>query len=329
MPCYFFWGEDEFALTQAVEKLKAQVLDPAWIQFNYEQFAGDRLESFDEALNQAMTPVFGMGGRLVWIKETKIGHQAADAFYQNLERTLAALPESSHLLFTSDKKPQKRLKAIKLLEKHHTQFSEFTLISPWQTEALIDRTGQWARQWGLRLSEEAVELLAIAVGNDTRRLTNELEKLQLFGSGEGAVIGRGEISRLVVSDTQNSLQLAKALGKGQRAIAIQLIYDLLNLNEPALKITATLVGQFRTWTKLKLLLEQGERDNQKIAKAIGIGNPKRIYFLSKEVHHLRGDRWLRCLPILLDLELQLKRGVPPDTALITAASKICTLCSGR
>lgn len=62
MPTYLYWGEDDFAIAQALEQLKLKVLDPSWLQFNYHKLSGDSPEAIIEGLNQAMTPVFGTGG---------------------------------------------------------------------------------------------------------------------------------------------------------------------------------------------------------------------------------------------------------------------------
>ncbi|MDJ0562369.1 MAG: DNA polymerase III subunit delta, partial [Microcystis sp. M49629_WE12] len=45
MPTIFYWGEDEFAINQAVKNLQAKLLDPNWIQFNYDKINGDRNEA--------------------------------------------------------------------------------------------------------------------------------------------------------------------------------------------------------------------------------------------------------------------------------------------
>ncbi|MFM6408784.1 MAG: DNA polymerase III subunit delta, partial [Microcystis sp.] len=100
MPTIFYWGEDEFAINQAVKNLQAKLLDPHWIQFNYDKINGDRNEAIIEALNQAMTPVFGMGNRLVWLADTVICQQCSEDIFQELQRTLPNLPENSYLLLT-------------------------------------------------------------------------------------------------------------------------------------------------------------------------------------------------------------------------------------
>ncbi|MGH2414107.1 MAG: DNA polymerase III subunit delta, partial [Microcystaceae cyanobacterium] len=136
-------------------------------------------------------------------------------------------------------------------------------------------------------------------------------------------LNQSEVAALVNVNTQNSLQLATAIRYGNYDKALGLVADLINRNEPALKIVATLVGQFRTWAIVKLKLEAGEKDEKIIATAAEVSNPKRIYFLRQDVQLLCSHQLLATLPILLALEFHLKRGADP---LATLQTKIIELC---
>lgn len=120
-----------------------------------------------------------------------------------------------------------------------------------------------------------------------------------------------------MTHTQTSMQLANALREGQTDRALALAHGLLGRNEPALRIVATLVGQFRTWLWVKLMAEAGERDNRTIAQAADIGNPKRVFFLQKEVRQLSVRQLKQTLFHLLELEAALKLGTPETVALPT------------
>jgi DNA polymerase-3 subunit delta len=324
MPAYLFWGEDDFAIAREAEKLHRQVLAPDWVQFNYDKLAGDNSDRLIEGLNQAMTPVFGMGGRLVWLVETNICQQCSEALLSELERTVVNIPDSSHLLFTSSKKPDRRLKSTKLLEKH-ARVREFPLLSPWKTDELAQQVRLVAEEIGVRLSLDAVDLLVESVGNNTRLLWGELTKLSVYAAEK--TIARREVASLVNVNTHNSLQLALAIRNGQTARALGLVADLLDHAEPALRIVATLVGQFRTWTLVKLKIEAGEKDEQAIATTAEIGNPKRVYFLRREVNNLSSKQLLNTLPLLMELEWSLKQGAEPLAALQTKVVEICSLFS--
>ena len=325
MPVYFFWGEDDFRLTQAVKQLQESVLDPNWLQFNYDKLSGEKPELVIEALNQAMTPVFGVGDRLVWLHETTICQHCSQELLSELERTLPVIPSNSHLLFTTSKKPDRRTSATKLVQKY-AKFQEFTPIPPWKTDAIAQQVEELAHQQQVQLTPAAVEALANAVGNDTRRLWTELEKLSLYAGESQTPLDVSVITALVSCHTQSSLQLATAIRKGDTHKALGLVTDLLNRNEPSLKIVATLVGQFRTWLIVKLMLKAGEKNEKAIASAAGINNPKRLYFIRQEIKSLSVEKLVSIFDLLLDLEFKLKRGYEPLSTLQRVIVELCQMC---
>ncbi|BAZ46409.1 DNA polymerase III subunit delta [Chondrocystis sp. NIES-4102] len=308
MPVYLYWGEDDFSLTQAVEKLQAQVLDSNWLQFNYHKLIGDRSETIIEGFNQVMTPVFGAGERLVWLAQTNLCEQKPDDQVLNeLKRTLEFIPTSSHLLLTTEKKPDGRLASTKLLNQY-ASVKDFSLIPPWKTDLIAAKIKEIAQVINLPLTPSAIALLTDSVGNDTRQLWNELQKLKIFWGDQSQPLDEDSISALVICNTQNSLKLATAIKNGKAATALSLITDLINHNEPPLKIVATLVGQFRTWTIVKLMQELGQTDNKALATAAGINNPNRLYFIRQEISQTTTQQLLAVLPQLLELEYHLKTG---------------------
>jgi DNA polymerase III subunit delta len=323
MPVYLYWGEDDFAIAQAVEKLQARVLDPNWLQFNYHQLPGERPEMVIEALNQVMTPIFGLGERLVWLIHTNLCQQKPSADTLNeLERTLKVIPATAHLLLTTNKKPDGRLGSTKLLSKYAV-VKDFSLIPPWKTDLIAAQVKRVAQEKQLKLTSKAIALLTESVGNNTRQLWNELEKLKIYWGDNPPPLDETAVAKLVLCNTQNSLQLAAAIKNGKTDEALGLVTDLINHNEPALKIVATLVGQFRTWTIVKLMQQSGNRDNKAIAAAAGINNPNRLYFINQEIQNIHAQKLLATLPILLELEYSLKSG---GVALTVLQTKIIELC---
>lgn len=327
MPVYFFWGADEYRLKKAVSTLRDRALDPAWATFNDNRIAPDTPDAPIEALNQAMTPPFGMGQRFVWLFDTTIGQRCSEAVMEEMARTLPAVPDTSVLLLTSPNKPDGRLKSTKLLKKH-ADVREFAAIAPWQTDQMIGQVKRVAQEMNVRLKPQSAELLAEAVGADTRRLYNEMEKLSVYWSAQGQVktdpLPPEAVSRLVSVSTQTSFQLAESLIAGRTDQALSLATDLLANNEPALRVVATLVGQFRRWLWVSLMAAEGERDVKMIAKAAEINNPKRVYILQKQVRGCSPRQLQRSLNLLLDLEFSLKRGAPEEITLQTKVIEIAS-----
>jgi DNA polymerase III subunit delta len=241
MAIYFYWGEDSFAMARAVKTLQDQVLDPDWASFNLDKITPDQADGVRQGLNQAMTPPFGLGQRLVWLAETGLAQRCPEDLLAELERTLPAIPQQTTLLMTSSSKPDGRLKSTKLLQKH-AQVQEFSPIPPWKTDLLAQQVKRVAQELGVKLSAAGVDFLVEAVGNNTRQLYNEMEKVKVFADASHAQIGPDTLALLVTASTQSSLKLAAAIRQGQTAVALELVADLLRQNEPALKIVATLVG---------------------------------------------------------------------------------------
>ncbi|HIK18714.1 MAG TPA: DNA polymerase III subunit delta [Leptolyngbyaceae cyanobacterium M33_DOE_097] len=328
MSIFVYWGDDEFAIAQAVLAIRQKAIDPSWEGFNYEKINSDQPDAVTYALNQAMTPPFGAGNRLVWLAETSVCQRCPEGVLAELERSLPQIPETSVLLLTCAGKPDGRLKSTKLLQQYG-EVREFAVIPPWKTELLVKQVQQTAQSLGVKLTKTAIEQLAEAVGSNTRQLYSELEKLRLYAGANQKPLDEATVAQLVTTTSQSTIQLAAAIRQGHAAIALDLVADLLRQNEPALMIARSLITQFRTWAWVKLLLETGERDERAIAEMAEIGNPKRIYFLKQEVGHLSATNLLQTLPILLELDAGLKSGSDELMILQTKVIELCQVCRAR
>jgi DNA polymerase-3 subunit delta len=326
MPIYLYWGEDDFSMNRAVKRLRDRTLDSNWASFNYDKIGAEQSDGIVQALNQAMTPPFGMGDRLVWLADTTICQRCPEELLTELERTLPHLPATTVLLLTTNTKPDGRIKSTKLLQKY-AEIREFAAISPWKTEQLVQQVRNVAQELDIKLTTDATQLLAEAVGNDTRQLFNELEKLKLYLGNAKKAIDREAIETLVHASSQNSFQLAAAIRQGETAKALSLLEDLFRRNEVPLRIVSTLVGQFRTWLWVKLMLEAGIRDEREIAQAAEVGNPKRIYFLQQEVKALSLHSLQQTLLLLLALEAGLKQGAEEVSFFQIKLIELCQLYS--
>jgi DNA polymerase III subunit delta len=324
---YIYWGEDDFTRDRAVQALRDRTLDPAWGSFNFDKIGPDAPEAVIQGLNQAMTPPFGSGQRLVWLVDTPLLQACSPELLAELERTVKAIPPETVLLLTSRKSPDGRLKSTKLLKEVAQEFQEFALIPPWQTDRLVKQVRQLAVEVGVKLTEEAAEYLAESVGNNMRQLYTELEKLRLYCGDRDRPIDAASASQLVVANTQNTLQLAAAIRQGDTGTALSLVADLVARNEVGVRIVSSLVAQFRTWLWVKLMVEGGERDERAIANAAEIGNPKRIYYFRQEVQSLRLTQLQQALPILLELEFNLKRGAEELSILQIKVIELCRVFS--
>ena len=326
MAVYFYWGEDTFARDRAVQMLQSKTLDESWASFNLDRIGPDYADGVVHALNQAMTPPFGLGGRFILLSNTAIGHRCSEDLLAELDRTLAVIPDTATLVFTSDSKPDGRIKSTKLLQKH-AKIQEFSPIPPWKADQLAQQVRDVAGMIGVKLDRSAVDYMVEAVGNNTRQLHSELEKIRLYAAslGTDSALSDTTIAPLVTATSQNTLKLFAAIRQGKTAEALDMLADLVRQNEPTPVIARTLVGQFRQYLWVKLMIESGERDDNVIAAAAEIKNPKQLYFLRKDIAPMSLVALRKTLPLLMELEYQLKRTSDETSVLQVKTIELCAL----
>ena len=317
MPIHLYWGDDEAARSRAVDGLVGQLVDPAWASINLSRLDGNDTNQALQALEEARTPPFGAGARLVLLQRSPFCSPGPAELAERLEASLTLIPETCHLVLVSPGKPDARLRSTKALRKVAEEKS-FLLPAIWDGEGQVDLVQRTAAELGLRLEPAAAEALAEAIGSDSARLASELEKLALHAiapeSGPPAPITAAAVEALVGGRSTSSLAVGDALLAGQGAEAIARADALLAANEPALRIVAALSSQIRGWLWVSLLEQQGEQDTAVVAKAAGIANPKRIYVTRKQLRGRRPGQLLTLLTQVLEVEAALKRGAEPGEA---------------
>lgn len=310
MPIHLFWGDDEAARSRAVETLIEAQLDPSWATINLSRLDGNDPVQAGQALAEARTPPLGAGARVVVLQRSPFCNQCPAELAAQLEANLELIHPDCHLLLISGTKPDARLRTTKALQQRikagqATEHS-FALPAIWDGAGQVDLVARTARALGLALEPAAAEALAEAIGSDSARLASELEKLGLY-CGQAA-ISAAAVEALVGGRSTSALAVGDALLAGRPAEAIALVDALLEASEPALRMVASLTSQIRGWLWVALLEEAGERDPAVIAKAAGIGNPKRIFVMRKQIRGKTPAQMLTLLGQLLEVEAALKRG---------------------
>lgn len=325
MPIHLLWGDDEAARNRATEALVDQLVDPAWSAINLSRLDGNDSAQAAQALEEARTPPFGSGARLVVVQRSPFCNQCPAELAEQLDSTLELIPPECHLVLVNPAKPDGRLRTTKALQKlvksGEATEKSFQLPAMWDGAGQLELMHRTAAELGLKLEPAAAEALAEAIGSDSARLASELEKLSLFAASAGkpantptAPITLEAVRALVGGQSTSALAVGDALLAGKAADAIALVDALLAANEPALRIVASLTSQIRGWLWVALLDQTGEQDVNAIAKAAGIGNPKRIYVMRKQIRGKRPGNVLKLLGQLLDVEAALKRGADPGDA---------------
>jgi DNA polymerase-3 subunit delta len=253
---------------------------------------------------------------VVILQRSPFCNQCPAELAEQLESGLDVLPETCHLVLVNPGKPDARLRTTKALQKlvkaGQAFEASFALPAIWDGAGQVELVQRTAQALGLRLGPAAAEALSEAIGSDSARLASELEKLSIYvgtdAQGQTHTITAAAVAALVASHATTSLAVGDALLAGKPADAIALVDALLEANEPALRIVAALSSQIRGWLWVSLLDKTGEQDVAVIAKAAGIGNPKRIYVMRKQIRGKSPQHFLKLLAQVLEVEAALKRG---------------------
>ncbi|MFM7312856.1 MAG: DNA polymerase III subunit delta [Cyanobium sp.] len=322
MPIHLLWGDDEAARNRAVDALLDRLVDPAWATINVTRLDGNDPAQAAQSLEEARTPPFGGGARVVVLQRSPFCSACPAELASQLESCLPLIGPDGHLVLCSAARPDARLRTTKILRQMAEEQS-FVLPAVWDGDGLLSLVSRTAAELGLELEEAAAKALADAIGSDSTRLASELEKLALYsGHDSRSSAGRSgrqritcqAVEALVGGRSTSSLAVGDALLAGRPAEAIALVDALLAAHEPALRIVAALSSQIRGWLWVALLDGQGETDVGVIARAAGIGNPKRIYVLRKQIRGRSPAQLLELLSGVLEVEMALKRGADAGEA---------------
>ncbi|CBN55051.1 MULTISPECIES: DNA polymerase III subunit delta [Kamptonema] len=296
-------GDDLHAIHKKLSAFKKN-LDPAWIGFNYHRFDASAL---NEAVDCALTPALGTEkAKLVVVEGCNFKQFTEEAL--EVLNLLPQVPEKTHLVFVAPS-IDKRLKVAKSLLSQAKLF-EFDLIPPWRTDLIAHSIRNQALAIGLSLNSNLIDYLAVAIGSNPARAESELHKLATYSNG--AHLTLKQVQALIPSTTQNSLQLAEAMKENSSKKAVYLLQELLAIGTFPLAICATLITQFRTWLWVKAAIVGGVKQDAEIARICQISNPKRVYFLRKEVAGASVTSLAAAMSLLLDLEASLKLGRKGD-----------------
>ena len=321
MPIQILWGNDLNAQNTFIQKLIDKEVSKAWKEINVTYLNGDDDEQINQAFDEILTPPFGSGSRVVALKNNPIFTTKNEGLRTKFEKNHDNIASNTYFILQSTKKPDSRLKSTKFLQKliknNLAKEKAFSLPEIWDYEGQKRYLEDSANEMNIKIDENAAELIIDSVGNNSFKLINELAKAKLYLSA-------------VANDSNTQISLKSADAKkifGDHQSNIFKIIDLLlkkNINEslveinfslqkgePPLRLNAGLISQIRIHTIIKLTVESGNDNAEKICNLAGISNPKRIFFIRKKVKNISQKYLINLMSNLLDIESLLKKGNNP------------------
>ena len=266
---YFISGSDEAAVKKAASELAAK-LAPGADVFGLEIIDGG-VDSVDAAIArtretmQSLSTLPFMGGtKLVWLKSASY---LADSVAGRSENVITAVEQLCDLLdeglpdgitfLLSAPAADKRRSAYKRLSKagSTTLHDKPSLGFGAGEEEIINWTMQQARARGLKISADAVEVLAARVGLDSAQLHSELDKIET-AFGPGHPIGERDVRDLVPATRESGVfDIGNAISARNLPLALETLEQLFYQGEKGVGILlASIVPTTRNLLLAKSLL---------------------------------------------------------------------------
>ncbi len=246
---YFFYGEEEFNISNEIGKLK-KTLDKNFLEMSFKTYDNPK---FPDLIAILRTQPMMFGKMLIVINcldyfsktfEDKEIKQISDALENN--------PDTLDIVFVAQlprdegKKLDSRKKFFKLLKNYNAQ--EFPTIPTYKTAELEGWVQKQARSKKIKLDNSAITTLIAQVGNNLRQLDGELEKLALLAYPKD-LITKNMVQEICISN-EDLFAFSDYLMQNEKDKALLEYRKLLDKKHP-LEILATLQTMLRRWIILK------------------------------------------------------------------------------
>ena len=208
MSVYFFYGDEDYNIEQAIDKLK-QGLDKNFLAMSYKTLDNPSFVDLMDAI-RAQGMMFGKMLTVINCKnyfgkpssakenteteeeidEGNDKNSLDDKQLKELEEALESIPENSDIVFTvlmprnENKKVDSRKKLFKILSKYNSQEFPTFKMNYYGKQDLGKWIKKTAKDKGINISDEVADILIEQIGNNLREINTELEKLKLIAYPE-------------------------------------------------------------------------------------------------------------------------------------------------
>ncbi len=187
MSVYFFYGDEDYNIEQAIEKLK-QGLDKNFLSMSFKLFDNPAFPDLMAAVRaQGM-----MFGKMLTVINCKNYFEKTfdDKQLKEFETSLENCSENSDIVFytvlprNENKKLDSRKKLFKILSKFNSQEFPTFKMNFYGKQDLSSWIKKTAKTKSISLGQDVIDLLIEQIGNNLRQIDMELEKLKLIAYPE-------------------------------------------------------------------------------------------------------------------------------------------------
>ena len=315
MPIDFLWGDEDYLIEKAVNKIKDNVLKGDVNELNYRLVDNPSFSLFSELLR---TNAMMFGDVVVVIKcqkyflESKTKEKLDDKQNQELINALNNISDRVHFILVcptprgEKKKPDSRKKLYKEILKL-TKPQEFQSYKSYEEYKLIPIVKKMASELELKINQDEASLLIQTVGTSLRDISTQLEKLKLYAYPNDIVTS--EMIKNIVSSNSDIFNLVDLILEKNYTDALNLIFDIIQ-KEHYLVSLAFIQTVFTNLLKIKIY----SKTMSSFDLAVKLNQNE--FIVKKNIQKLEKislDELVRLKINLSDAEYKLKTGVLKDS----------------
>lgn len=258
-PIYLLFGDETYFIDEITSHISENILTPSEKDFNFTVLYGK---------DTNLTQILGVLNKYPMMASYQVVILKEAQEFRDFDKleTYFKNPVSSTIFVINYKykKLDKRKTVYKTLKNSALLFESKRIydknLPGWITDYVSSK--------GLQISEKACYLLAEYLGNDLKKITNELEKLFLDASKDKKISVQDIETKIGISKDYNVFELQKALGaKDNKKVAK--IIQYIESNTKATPVPMVVAILFGFFSKLLALHETGG-SKETAAKQIGI-----------------------------------------------------------
>ena len=245
---------------------------------------------------------------------------------KSFEEYLANPSPTTKLLIFAEGKLDSKRRLVKLLKRDAKVFDAVEA----KEQELRQYFQKWSQKQGLQFANRSFENLLVKSGFQFSEVQKNLLFLQSYK--EDSVIEEEDIVNAIPKTLQDNIfDLTQFILTKKMDQARDLVRDLTLQGEDEIKLIAVMLGQFRTFTQVKILAESGQTESQ-IASSLGsyLGrnpNPYQIKFALRDSRGLSLSFLKQAISYLIETDYQIKTGLYEksflfEKALLQIASQV-------
>lgn len=249
-----------------------------------------------------------------------------DEDLKQFESYLEMPSESTKLVIFAEGKLDSKRRLVKLL-KREAQIVE--AATP-KDQDLKRYFASQAQELGLKFVGDALDQLLLKSGYDFGELQKNLALLQAYK--EDGQITLEDVEEAVPKTLQDNIfDLTQMILKRQIDQASNLVKDLRLQGEDEIKLIAIMLGQFRLFTQVKILSEEGQPESQIVTSISDLSgrkiNPYQVKFALRDSRRLSLPFLKQAMITLIETDYEIKSGKYDkdylfDLALLKVANSI-------